>query len=340
VNAGERLAKLEAILARVMDRAKALRGVRAESAAAPPSIDGGRIDADGAEARPDLLAASASREILEQAPPVVIDVTPPPASVDVEVEVVDIREVSEPPIPIELSSEQEVQSSERIVSAPEEALAGEAEGERPASVAPTEGAADPRIESSPDPESRHVPDYAPDYVPDYLPEPPASSRRPIALESKLEDLAFGDAAPPEAPHTPPPESGRQVASPPAVDLDFDSDFTGVRSRASDSAEGAVVRSHAPSSFPPPAEVAPLDPAGGGDSFDAGSGGAATVAPASDERAKVRAEVEAAVAPLAVAATPDITLPSLPDAPVAVFEGNVPLFKPASFGELLEATLAL
>jgi hypothetical protein len=71
-------------------------------------------------------------------------------------------------------------------------------------------------------------------------EPPASSRRPIALEPKLEELAFGDAAPTEEPHAPPPESGRQVAAAP-VELDFESEFTGVRPRDSEPASAPVER---------------------------------------------------------------------------------------------------
>ena len=42
----------------------------------------------------------------------------------------------------------------------------------------------------------------------------------------------------------------------------------------------------------------------------------------------------------VVSAPEVTRAILPDAPVAVFEGSAPVFKPASFGELLEATLAL
>ena len=49
-------------------------------------------------------------------------------------------------------------------------------------------------------------------------EPPVSSQRPIHAELALEELAFGDGDAAEAkqpPHSTPPESGRQAASPPA-----------------------------------------------------------------------------------------------------------------------------
>jgi len=270
VNARERIAKLEALLARVTERVKAPRSVEVETA--------------------NLR-----------------DTTRPPPPADVEVEVIEeVRQVSEPPISIDISDD-EVQSSERVVAAPAERI-GETDGERMASAAPAEAAAEAHTEPEPEPEPAPEVEVAPEPEP----EPPASSRRPIVLESKLEDLAFGDAAPPEAPHTPPPESGRQVASPP-VDLDFDSDFTGVRSKEQGEAEVVVV-----SSVPPPPEPerepepasAPVD-----------------LAPAQ-------------VAPALVASAPEVTLPILPDAPVAVFEGSAPLFKPASLGELLDATLLL
>jgi hypothetical protein len=133
-------------------------------------------------------------------------------------------------------------------------------------------------------------------------EPPSSSRRPIALEPPeppLEELAFGDAPPPPAAHTPPPESGRQVAAPP-VDLEFDSDSTGVRSRPD---EVVVIHKQAPvapADPPPPRKVAPP-------------------------------------APLA----PEVTRAAL-DAKgdVASYSGGAPAFKPATFGELLDATLDL
>lgn len=92
-------------------------------------------------------------------------------------------------------------------------------------------------------------------------EPPASSRRPIAptvIEPKLEELAFGDAAPTEEPHAPPPESGRQVAAAP-VELDFESEFTGVRPRDSEPASAPVEkRSERPAAAVEPAAVAAAD----------------------------------------------------------------------------------
>jgi hypothetical protein len=125
-------------------------------------------------------------------------------------------------------------------------------------------------------------------------EPPASSRRPIALEPKLEELAFGEAAPAETvAHTPPPESGRQVAAAP-VGLDFDGEFTGVRPREPEDVAVTVL----------------------GD--------------------VPKAEAEAPVMNLA----PEPTAAKLPATAAVTFEGTAPIFKPATFGELIDATLML
>jgi hypothetical protein len=59
-------------------------------------------------------------------------------------------------------------------------------------------------------------------------EAPISSRRPVEppAEQKLADMAFGEVEPRPPRHTPPPESGRLRAAPPAAD--FDGEVTGVR----------------------------------------------------------------------------------------------------------------
>jgi hypothetical protein len=61
-------------------------------------------------------------------------------------------------------------------------------------------------------------------------QPPASSRRPVALqpEERLAEMAFGTDEPPQRLHTPPPESGRVPAAP-AAGFDVETDETGVRS---------------------------------------------------------------------------------------------------------------
>jgi len=149
-----------------------------------------------------------------------------------------------------------------------------------------------------------------------LEAPPPSSRRPIA-----EPL---DAAPPEAAptHTPPPESGKQVAA-----LSFDDDFTGVRDAAQRPA-------------PPPDPNAPEIHL------------ASQHPPAIAAKHEMEAELE--IAPQAKPASvrlpserppaaremePEVIRPVIAQAAVADLQGEL-TFAPKTFGELLDASLAL
>jgi hypothetical protein len=114
-------------------------------------------------------------------------------------------------------------------------------------------------------------------------ESPASSRRPIPMQAKLDELAEADAKAP--PHPAPPESRRQVAIQADTDFEADLNKSGVRPAPD-----------APPTPPPPA------------------------------------------APVALKA--DVTKPVVAAAAPAVFRGQVPTTKPASFGELLDLTLSL
>lgn len=151
--------------------------------------------------------------------------------------------------------------------------------------------------------------------------PPPSSRRPIA-----EPL---DAAPPEAAptHTPPPESGRQVAA-----LSFDDDFTGVRDAAQrpapppdpDAPEIHLASQH------PPAIVARHE-------MEAELDAPHSAMPASRPPASVRLPSERPIAALDM--EPEVIRPVLAPAAVADVQGAL-TFAPKSFGELLDASLAL
>ena len=153
-----------------------------------------------------------------------------------------------------------------------------------------------------------------------LEAPPPSSRRPIA-----EPL---DAAPPEAEptHTPPPESGKQVAA-----LAFDDDFTGVRDAAQRPApplEPGAPEIHLASQHPPAMAAkhemeAELD--------------IPPAPPASRPPASVRLPSERPQAAREMA--PEVIRPVLMHAPVADLHGEL-TFAPKSFGELLDASLAL
>lgn len=145
---------------------------------------------------------------------------------------------------------------------------------------------------------------------------PPSSRRPIA-----EPL---DAAPPEATPTPPPppESGRQVAA-----LSFDDDFTGVRDAAQRPApppDPNAPEIHLASQHPPAIALkhemeAELD------------------VPHTAHPASVRLPSERP--PVDLQMQPEVIRPVLAQAPVAELHGAI-TFAPKTFGELLDATLAL
>ena len=84
-----------------------------------------------------------------------------------------------------------------------------------------------------------------DITEDEIEEPaPSSSRRPIVTDVELEDEPDEDSAPR---HTPPPESGRQVAAPPVMQRDFTPEVTGVR------------EARRPTSAPPPPARLPTPP---------------------------------------------------------------------------------
>lgn len=151
-----------------------------------------------------------------------------------------------------------------------------------------------------------------------LEEPaPSSSPRPIVEPSE----SFEEESAPR--HTPPPESGKQVAAPSA--------------------------SPAPrkSSLPPPSVEGhtliggwrePGIPAGG-----AGAPGVRVPGPTGAMPPEpVTATRAASIPPEGAAAGPEVTRAELPGAgaPVASFEGAAPAFQPSTFGDLLDATLGL
>jgi hypothetical protein len=165
---------------------------------------------------------------------------------------------------------------------------------------------------------------------------PSSSRRPVTsppsgdAERGLAELAFGE-EPQQSPamHTPPPESGRLPAAPP---VEFDMDVTGVREAAKmpgsprdtqhdDERERATIAPvDAPIEPAPPEAVALAPPIG------------ATRAPSNVPRPTVRAELRAETTRAEVA--------SSSGAQVTDAIGEAQRWKPATFGELLDATLSL
>jgi hypothetical protein len=384
VSAQERIAKLEALLARVTSRAADARAPRGNGVAAKvggPSLhDTAQV---AAQAAPSEAEATVAARPTAAAPPVAVEAPPirpaavapapapipirpqapalagsppaaaaahvehaaPEASSESEPEELDIDaaqlESVRPPAarPESAAVEDPTESRERLVAAPavdeqteaihlppvhHESAPEEGDGR-----APTVAAADedgPVLELSAD-----SPDVEVSAAEIEVEEPPASSRRPITqepAEPPLEELAFGDAAAPALPHAPPPESGRQVALTQA-DLDFESEATGVRSKPDETiikapsippAERAVERQDAPRADEP-AAARPK-----------------TVPPSVHPASVPPPSVPAAAAVTAV--IPEVVRPALGALPVAEFVGAPRAFTPATFGDLLDATLSL
>ncbi len=174
-------------------------------------------------------------------------------------------------------------------------------------------------------------------------EPPPSSRRPIAEPAETPQEAQLPVAT-AAPLTPPPESGKQVATEP---LSFDDDFTtGVResgARLQPPAEPSIPLAPLREPSPPPprheleAELPRHPPAVfTPDEADVEMVQGEATRPPPGPMPKV-AETTKPAAPVH-----EVTRPTTPVAAseVASMVGSAPAFSPKTFGELLEASLGL
>lgn len=140
--------------------------------------------------------------------------------------------------------------------------------------------------------------------------PPSSSRRPVGLDD-------AEAYDHEAPrHTPPPESGKQVA-------------------AATSVVPSARKSTTPPSAPPPSLEEGHTLIGG---WREPGLGASSARPATGVRVPTPTAAASSGGERLAAETirPEFSA----DGDVATFEGPAPVFTPATFGELLDATLAL
>ncbi len=154
---------------------------------------------------------------------------------------------------------------------------------------------------------------------------PSSSRRPIAGEEPLAE-AYGEESAPR--HTPPPESGKQVAVAP-------------------SAPPARDPSVPPPSMPPPSlEGHTLvggwrEPGLGPQVGPALITGSPVRVPAPGMPSPLGEPAAAAAQPSGARLSADVTRPNLPPrANVASFQGAVAVAKPKTLGELLDLTLGL
>ncbi len=329
MNVQERIARLEALLARVTGRA-----------GEPRTIDDGptnlaRVDGPAVANGPPTPGAVA-------APPPVVAPPPPVVSVsaiatpemreekeekeeeteELDLDAVQLESVRPPPARPEPPPllEDPSESRERLVAAPAFDELTDTTHLPPVDDGdgPTLSRRSPADDDAPELEVGASAELEPEAGTE---EPPVSSRRPISLEPPeppLDELAFGDAAPAPTPHTPPPESGRQVALTPA-DLDFEGEATGVRSKHEESADKLPTLPPAP-----PAQAA-----------------AAHVAEGTSARAKSVPPPSVPPVALVPKVTPQTVQPILETTGVAVaFVGKPVEFRPASFGDLLDASLDL
>jgi hypothetical protein len=256
VSKPEKVAKLQALLARVVSRAAEPRGtvptrvaVAAERpvAASRPVISI-QTPVMAIEA-PVAMRAPVAAPAPERPAPAPERPAPPPPPIsapdlDDEVTVAHMvpelssRRAPEPDAVLEVDVVEV--GSEAVIDFPvEEAMAPEALGSRERLVAAEAIASDatelvavaelvgpPASEEEPAPEL--IADESDVEEAAELEEAPLSSRRPVVgtqPEEQLAEMAFGTHEAPPPRHTPPPESGRLPAAPA---VEFDADVTGVR----------------------------------------------------------------------------------------------------------------
>lgn len=321
----DKIARLEALLERVQARSKSL---------APPAL--------GRPRRGALLAGRG-----EAAPEVDISSLPPADFADEEVEV--SSEVVEVDIDIDDVDVMDGDGEESNAPLASASVSGGSSTIR----APFDDASDDAMTQ--DDRALSPPPLAGEHEPlaNEIDEPaPSSSRRPIASPD-----AYEASSAPQ--HTPPPESGKQVAAPSAAPPRRPSAPPPASEPRAD-APGGWREPGLPHSMPPLPSARPLGPPGAS-ALPPPPRSAPSIAPyspppprtippvqaapPSPSRGSMAAPPSASVAPAPLASGPrlvaDVTrgAPSA-SSPVARFEGTAPVFQPASFGELLDASLEL
>jgi hypothetical protein len=205
-----------------------------------------RVRARAAE--PRIAAASAAAPAVHAAPPA------PVLAPQVVEEAEDLESTQQRHVPVrggqrteaEIVMEVEVEATttDTVLAVPvEEIQVPEATESRERLVAAEPAAAEPAA-VEPGAEREREIDAGPELIAsvevaeadvEEIEEAPASSRRPVAPqpEERLAEMAFGAEEPQPARHTPPPESGRLPAAPPAPvaesagAAEFEGDVTGV-----------------------------------------------------------------------------------------------------------------
>jgi hypothetical protein len=237
VSKGQALAKLEALLARVRQRADEPRSATVVAVASTAEVD------------EPVEAIESSRR----------GPTRTEADIVVEVEVQATTQETVVAVPVEeVSAPAALESRERLVAAepapppaaePEAAASAELELEpSPVVTLPIDEAVDELVpDLAPEPEEEQAEQTEhdepneqeeQDEQNEHVEEAPVSSRRPVAPppEQRLDEMAFGSVEPAPPRHTPPPESGRLPAAP---EVEFEGDITGVRDAARSAHPAAV-----------------------------------------------------------------------------------------------------
>lgn len=230
MNATSTIARLEALLARVLTRS-------ADRPATSPAVAPSAVAEPSALAQPPAAPPPVAAPLVVAQPPAVPPpvaplpveppaAAPPTAMADSEDEGIDIAtipppaQLDEPDVDIVAATDGGDTSPDVVIGEAltvEEALLDEVSDSRERLVA-----AEP-VEPAPAVDFEEEPAQDDDIKGE---EAPASSRRPVAPapEERLAELAFGAEEPAAAGRTPPPKSGPLPAPP----LDFDPDVTGVR----------------------------------------------------------------------------------------------------------------
>ncbi len=164
--------------------------------------------------------------------------------------------------------------------------------------------------------------------------PPPSSRRPIAEPAETPQEAQIQVQVPHPPHTPPPESGKQVAQ---DALSFDDDFTGVREAAKPAPATPEPSIQLQSLRSPPVE-SPSAP----DEMEVDLAGTSPPPGPLPEMRSPRIESAEAMPAVSGPMTAEVSRPTRPVAAANVAEmvGTVKPASPKTFGELLDAALSL
>lgn len=321
MSANEKITRLQNLLVRVQTRGAQPREARTNGATAAFSAPVAQVayvaPAAPEVAEPTFDAPAFAEPDLEMMPAATAEVSssPPPPTVDYDVESDMEVEVSSEEVEVDIDIDEPMALESGAQPVGQQTMPpGEMEEElEPLVAAPLE---------EPAAELEEVVDEPPPA--NEIEEPsPSSSRRPIASEEPTAEAYSEESAPR---HTPPPESGKQVAAAPSNPPSRNP------SMPPPSLEGHTLIG----GWREPGLGPHIGPSTGAPVRVPGPGPSGTEPPVHIAPAAV-----AAAQPSGTRLSPDVTRPNLPArANVASFQGVAPVAKPQTLGELLDLTLGL